>query len=105
MPFRHAILIRAFFEIADTDADMENFQIADTDADTDIEIFQIADMDADTDVEIFQTADRDANTDIEFFQTTDADTDMIFSKNRGHGHDADKPRTCVSTDLLSSETS
>ena len=73
MPFRHAILIRAFFEIADTDADMENFQIADTDADTDIEIFQIAD--------------------------TDADTDMIFSKNRGHGHDADKPRTCVSTDL------
>ena len=73
MPFRHAILIRAFFEIADTDADMENFQIADTDADTDIEIFQIAD--------------------------TDADTDMIFSKNRGHGHDADRPRTRVSTDL------
>ena len=71
MPFRHAILIKAFFEIADTDADMENFQIADTD--TDIEIFQIA--------------------------VTDADTDMIFSKNRGHGHDADRPRTRVSTDL------
>ena len=28
---------------------------------------------------------------------TDADTDMNFLKNRGHG--ADKPRTCVSTDL------
>ena len=29
----------------------------------------------------------------------DADTDMNFSKNRGHGHVADKPRTRVSTDL------
>ena len=26
---------------------------------------------------------------------------VTFSKNRGHGHDADKPRTRVSTDLWS----
>ena len=31
------------------------------------------------------------------------DTDMTFSKNRRHGHDADKPRTRVSTDLWFSE--
>ena len=28
---------------------------------------------------------------------TDAETDMNYLKNSGHG--ADKPRTCVSTDL------
>ena len=37
----------------------------------------IADTDADMDIENFQIAD------------TNADTDMTFSKNRGHGHDAD----------------
>ena len=52
---------------------MKTFHIADTDTDRDIENFHIAD--------------------------TDADTDMTFSKNRGHGHNADKPRTRVSTDL------
>ena len=61
------------FEIADTDADMKNFEIADTDTDVDMENFENAD--------------------------TDADMDMIFLKNRGHGHQADKPRTRVSTDL------
>ena len=64
---------------------MTNFEIADTD--TDPKCFEIADTDADTDMKIFETAD------------TDADTDMNFSKNRGHGHGADKPRTRVSTDL------
>ena len=64
---------------------MTNFEIADTD--TDPKVFEIADTDADTDMKIFETAD------------TDADTDMNFLKNRGHGHGADKPRTCVSTDL------
>ena len=29
----------------------------------------------------------------------DTDADMTFSKNRGHGHGADKLRTRVSTDL------
>ena len=55
----------------------------------DMKLFEIADMDADTDIQVFDTAD------------TDADTDMNFLKNRGHGHGADKPRTCVSTDLWS----
>ena len=64
---------------------MTNFEIADTD--TDMQVFESADTDADTDMKVFETAD------------TDADTDMNFSKNRGHGHGADKPRTRVSTDL------
>ena len=53
----------------------------------DMKLFEIADTDVDTDIQVFDTAD------------TDADTDMNFLKNRGHGHRADKPRTCVSTDL------
>ena len=65
--------------------DMKFFEIAD--ADMDMKLFEIADTDADTDMQLFDTAD------------TDADTDMNFLKNRGHGHGADKPRTCVSTDL------
>ena len=64
---------------------MTNFEIADTD--TDMQVFESADTDADTDMKVFETAD------------TDADTDMNFSKNRGHGHGADKPRTRVSADL------
>ena len=62
---------------------------ADTDADTDILKIVIADTDADMDTVFFVTADMDA------------DTDMNFSKNRGHGHGADKPRTRVSADLWS----
>ena len=49
--------------------------------------FEIADTVTDVDMENFENAD------------TDADMDMIFLKNRGHGHEADKPRTRVSTDL------
>ena len=52
-------------------------------------------------MQVFETADTDADTDMKVFETadTDADTDMNFSKNRGHGHGADKPRTRVSADL------
>ena len=31
---------------------------------------------------------------------TDADTDTIFLKIRGYGHDADNPRTRVSTGII-----
>ena len=50
------ILIRAFFEIADTDADMKSFHTADMDADTDMENFQTAD--ADTDIDFFRPRTR-----------------------------------------------
>ena len=63
------------------DTDITNFEDADMDADTDITKFWIADMN----IENFQIADTEADT--------EADTGMTFSKNRGHGHDADKPRT------------
>ena len=69
------------------DADTDSKYFSNVDTDMDMKLFEIADMDADTDIQVFDTAD------------TDADTDMNFLKNRGHGHGADKPRTCVSTDL------
>ena len=54
-------------------------------ADTDMTNFEIVD----TNMQVFETADTDA--DMKVFET--ADTDMNFSKNRGHGHGANKPRT------------
>ena len=42
---------------------------------------------ADADMKTLYNADTDADMDIENFQI--ADTEMNFSKNRGHGHDAD----------------
>ena len=62
---------------------------------TDITKFWIKDTEADTDIENVQIAGTDADTDIENFQIKD--TGMTFWKNSGH--DADKPRTHVSTDL------
>ena len=56
-------------------------------------------MSADTDILKIKIADTDADTDMLLFDTADMDADMNFLKIRGHGHGADKPRTCVSTDL------
>ena len=53
------------------------------------------------DMKLFEIADTDADTDMQLFDTADTDADMNFLKNRGHGHGADKPRTCVSDDLCS----
>ena len=98
---RHIFITLCWWLALDVDNLTCHQRSVDTDADTDITNFETADMDADTDITKFWIADTDADMDIENFQIADkdADTGMTFSKNRGHGHDADKPRTRVSTDL------
>ena len=57
---------------------------------------------ADMDITNCETADMDADTDMKNFRIADTDADMTSSKNSGHGHEANKPRTRVSTDLWGS---